>query len=132
GGGRPHGEDAGWVGQAPPQTRAPQDAAGGGTGARWEKRGVTRAPFAALLANPQGRAGDDLAPAIMNVLGRRLLALPIATGVPMAPDHGHLIRDDAADVERRPIARAHVLHIEFPEPEPVVTALVSVPVQIEE
>src|SRR6516165_4139116 len=69
---------------------------------------------------------------VVDALRRRLLAGPVAPGAAMAPDHGHVAGDDAAEVERRPVARLHVLSVELPEPEPVVASPVGVTVEIEE
>src|ERR1700726_4615931 len=76
---------------------------------------VDNAPVPVLLAEYHRRARDVLVtvPARTN---RRLLPDPIRAGAAMAPDHRQLIRDDPADVERRPIAARDVLLIELPEP----------------
>src|SRR5471030_1969964 len=50
----------------------------------------------------------------------------------MAPDHGHVGADLAADIVRRPVRALHVLYVEGPQPAPVPGALVRVAVQIEE
>src|SRR5947208_1458270 len=44
----------------------------------------------------------------------------------LAKDHGR------AGVERRPIARRHVLSVEFPQPKPMLAAFIGVAVQVEE
>src|SRR5262245_56219674 len=62
------------------------------------------APAAGFLAEHHGRAGDELIAAVVDVLGRRRRAGPIAFGAAMAPDHRHLAGHDAAEVERRPVA----------------------------
>src|SRR5262245_61217663 len=66
-------------------------------------------PLARFLAEHHGRARDELVAAIVDVPRRRLLAGPAAAGAAMTPDHGHVVGHDAADVERRPIARIHIL-----------------------
>jgi hypothetical protein len=50
----------------------------------------------------------------------------------MTPDDSHVVGHDAADIERRPVARLHVLFVELPQPDPVIASLVRVPVEIEE
>jgi hypothetical protein len=50
----------------------------------------------------------------------------------MAPDDRQVIGDDAADIERGPVARRHVLPIELPQPKPMVATPVGVTVEIEE
>src|SRR5262245_62755116 len=76
------------------------------------------APAAGFLAEHHGRAGDELVAAVMDVLGRRRRAGPMALGAAMAPDHRHVVGHDAAKVERCPVARLHVLPVEFPQLEP--------------
>src|SRR5580704_19732840 len=90
------------------------------------------APFPLLLAEYHGRARDEFLAVVMDALRRRLLAGPMAPGATMTPDHGHLVGCDAAEVERRPVARLHVLPVEFPEPEPVIAPLIGMAVEIEE
>src|SRR5438105_7483964 len=93
---------------------------------------VHDAPFAGFLAKDHGRAGDELLATVMDVLRRRRHAGPFAVGAAMAPDDRHLVGDNAADVERRPIARRHVLSVEFPQPKPMLAAVIGVAVQVEE
>src|SRR6516165_3350613 len=93
---------------------------------------VHHVPLAVFLAEHHGRAGDEFLAVVVDALRRRLLAGPVAPGAAMAPDHGHVAGDDAAEVERRPVARLHVLSVELPEPEPVVASPVGVTVEIEE
>src|SRR5262245_9093475 len=107
-------------------------AAGARAGTGLGKVRVHHPPIAALLAEHHGRAGDELVAGVMDVLRRRLLADPVAPGAAMAPHHGHAVGHDAADVERGPVARLHVLPVELPETEPVVAPLVGVAVEIEE
>src|SRR5271166_6252924 len=90
------------------------------------------APFPILLAEHHGRARDEFLAAVMDALRRRLLAGPVAPGAAMAPDHGHVVGYDPADVEWRPVARLHISSVELPKPEPVVAPFVGVPVEIEE
>src|ERR1700687_167074 len=90
------------------------------------------APAAVLLADHHGRAGDELVAGVMDVLGRRLLADPVALGAAMTPDDSHVVGHDAADIERSPVARLHILSVELPKPDPVIASLVGVPVEIEE
>ena len=52
--------------------------------------------------------------------------------MPFTPNNRELVRDDAADVERRPVAALYVGLIELPQPRPVLDALVGVAVQVEE
>src|SRR5258707_649369 len=77
---------------------------------------VHDAPVARLLAEHHGRAGDELLAAVMDVLRRRRRAGPLALGAAMAPDDRHLVGNDAAAIERRPITRRDVLSVEFPQP----------------
>src|SRR5262249_5758040 len=98
-------------------------AAGALAGTRFGKRRVHAAPAAGFLAEHHGRAGDELIAAVVDFLGRRRGAGPIAPGAAMAPDHRHVVGHDAAEVERRPIARLHVLPVEFPQPEPMLASL---------
>src|SRR5215831_15396962 len=93
---------------------------------------VDNAPTAGFLAKRHGGAGDELLAAVMNVLGRRHLSSPLAFGAAMTPDDRHVIGDDAADIERRPVTRRHVLPIEFPQPQPMLAALVGVAIEVEE
>src|SRR5262245_53654544 len=107
-------------------------AAGALARTRFGKMRVHDAPAADFLAEHHGRAGDELIAAVVDVLGRRRGAGPIAFGAAMAPDHRHVVGHDAAEVERRPVARLHVLPVEFPQPEPMFTSVVGVPVEVEE
>src|SRR5438270_9981536 len=92
---------------------------------------VDNAPVSALLAEYHRRARDVLI-AVPARPHRRLLPDPIRAGVAMAPDHRQLVRDDAADVKRGPIAARDVLLIELPEPCPMRAAVISVAVEVEE
>ncbi len=103
----------------------------GRTVGRGEMR-VHHAPCAVLLAERHGRARDELGVVVVDVLRRRLLAGPLPPRLAMAPHHRELAGDYAADVERRPVGRQHLLAVELPQPDPVLAAAVSVPVQIEE
>src|SRR3954452_16046177 len=107
-------------------------AAGTCARARLGKMRVHDAPLAGLLAEHHGGAGDEFVAAVMDILRRRLLAGPVALGATMAPNHRHLVGHDPADIERRPVARVHIPSVEFPQPEPVVSSLIRVPVEIEE
>src|SRR6266851_5582855 len=89
-------------------------------------------PIAVFLAEYHGRARDELVAAVVDVFRRRLLPGPIAPGAAMAPYHRHVVGHDAADIERRPVARLHVLPVIFPEPEPMLASFVGVAVEVEE
>src|ERR1700738_2937251 len=89
-------------------------------------------PFVRLLAEHHGRAGDEFIPAIVDVLRRRLRAGPIAPCAAVTPDNGEIGGDNAADVEGRPVARLYVLLVEFPQPKPMLAAVIGVPIEIEE
>src|SRR5262245_53382881 len=107
-------------------------AAGARAGTGFRKVRVHHPPIAALLAEYHGRSGDELVAGVMDVLRRRLLADPVAPGAAMAPHHGHVVGHDAADIERGPVARLHVLPVELPETEPVIAPPVGMAVEIEE
>src|SRR6516162_4907606 len=96
------------------------------------KMRVHDAPAAGFLAEHHGRAGDELFAAVVDVLGRRRRAGPMAFGAAMAPNHRHVFGHDAAEVERRPVARLHVLSVEFPQPDPMLAPFVGVPIEVEE
>src|SRR5438094_9699894 len=101
-------------------------------GARLREMRVHDAPIAAFIAKDHGRAGDELLAPVMDVLWRRRRAGPFALRAAMAPDDCHLVADNTADVERRPIARCHVLSVELPQPKPILAAFIGVAVQVEE
>src|SRR5215813_11014660 len=107
-------------------------AAGALARTRFGKMRVHDAPAAGFLAEHHGRAGDELVAAVVDVLGRRRRAGPIAFGAAMAPNHRHVVGHDAAEVERRPVTRLHVLPVEFPQPEPMLASVVGVPIEVEE
>src|SRR5262249_5637372 len=107
-------------------------AAGALARTRFGKMRVHDAPAAGFLAEHHGRAGDELVAAVVDVLGRRRGAGPIAFGAAMAPNHRHVVGHDAAEVERRPVARLHVLPVEFPQPDPMLASVVGVPIEVEE
>src|SRR5262245_54305683 len=116
-------------GSSPRMTGRTSHPAGSLARARFGEMRVHDAPVAPLLAEYHGRAGNELLSAVMDVLGWGRLSGPLALGAPMAPDDRHVVRHHAANVEGRPVARSHVLTVEFPEPEPMVAALVSVTVE---
>ena len=89
------------------------------------------APVSVFLAEYHRRARDVLV-AVPARTHRRFLTDPIRASVAMAPDHRQLIRDDAADVKRGPIAARDVVLIELPEPRPMRAAVIGVAVEIEE
>src|SRR5205814_3398302 len=89
------------------------------------------APVSVFLAEYHRRARDMLV-AVPARTHRRFLTDPIRASVAMAPDHRQLVRDDAADVKRRPIAARDVLLIELPEPRPMRAAVISMAVEVEE
>src|SRR6202023_2899025 len=95
-------------------------AAGALARARFGKVGVHDAPAAGFLAEHHGRAADELVAAVVDILGRRRRARPMAFGAAMTPDHGDVVGHDAAEVERGPVARLHVLSVEFPQPDPML------------
>src|SRR5438477_11384137 len=68
----------------------------------------------------------------MDIQSRQRRAGPLALGAAMAPDDRHLVGNDAADIERRPITRRDVFSVEFPQPKPMLAALVGVAVEVEE
>src|SRR6202162_4760347 len=92
---------------------------------------VHDAPIALLLAEHHRRTGDMLG-AVAARPGRRLSADPVGFGMPVTSIDGKSAGNDAADVERRPIAAGHVLLIKLPEPGPVLAALVGVAIEVEE
>src|SRR6516164_7927968 len=106
-------------------------AAGALARACFGKMRVHDAPAAGFLAEHHGRAGDELVTAVVDVLGRRRRARPMAFGAAMAPDHGYVVGHDAAEVERGPVARLHVWPVEFPQPDPMLAPLVGVPIEVE-
>src|SRR5262249_59399799 len=108
------------------------NAAGALARTRFGKVRVHDAPAAGVLAEHHGRTGDELVAAIVDILRRRRRASPIAFGAAMAPHHCHVVGYDAAEVERRPVARLHVLSVEFPQAEPMLASLVGVPIEVEE
>src|SRR3954471_8377851 len=79
-------------------------AAGTRARARLGKMRVHDAPLAVLLAEHHGGVVVNSAAAEMNILRRRLLAGPVALGATMAPHDRHLVGQDPADIERRPVA----------------------------
>src|SRR3954468_5418955 len=91
--------------------------------ARLGKMRVHDAPLAGLLAEHHGGAGDEFVAAVMDILRRRLLAGPVALGATMGPAPAHRVEHPPADIERRPVARVHILSVELPQPEPVVSSL---------
>src|SRR6516165_8147540 len=95
------------------------------------KMRVYDAPFARFLAKHHGRTADEFIPAIVDVLRRRFLTGPIAPGAAVTPDHRKIVGDQAADIERRPVARRHVLAVELPQPEPMLAAVIGVAIEIE-
>src|SRR6187402_2074825 len=109
----------------------PLDAARPRAGISGREMRVHHAPGPLLLAEHHGRARDEFLAAVVDVLRRRLLAGPLSFGVAMAPDHGEIAGHHAADIERRPVGRRHVLTVELPEPDPVVPALISMAVEVE-
>src|SRR5215467_415551 len=96
------------------------------------KMRVHHAPAAGFLAEHHGRAGDELVAAVVDILGWRRRAGPMAFGAAMAPDHGHVVGRHAAEVERCPVARLHVLSVEFPQPDPMLAPFVGLPIEVEE
>src|SRR5215468_10169009 len=86
-------------------------AAGALARTRFGKMRVHHAPVAGFLAKHHGRAGDELVAAVVDVLGRRRRAGPMAFGAAMAPDHRHVVGHHPAEVERRPVVRLHVLSV---------------------
>src|SRR5438045_4523674 len=92
---------------------------------------VHHAPVSVFLAEYHRRARDVLV-AVPARTHRRFLTDPIRASVAMAPDHRQLIRDDAADVKRGPIAARDVVLIELPEPRPMRAAVIGVAVEVEE
>src|SRR5262249_46216603 len=99
---------------------------------RFGKMRVHDAPATGFLAEYHSPSADELLAPVVDVFGRRRGAGPIAFGAAMAPNHRHVVGHDAAEVERRPVARLHVLSVEFPQPEPMIAPLVGVPIEIEE
>src|SRR6516164_4273236 len=77
------------------------------------------------------RARDERNP-IPPRLWQRVPTDPFRLRMPFTPDDGEIVRYDAAEVEWRPIAAPDVRLIELPQPGPVLAALVSVTVQVEE
>src|SRR5205823_6325208 len=92
---------------------------------------MDNAPVHVLLAEYHCRARDVLVAVAARTHGR-FLTNPIRAGVAMAPDNRQLIRHDAANVKRSPIAARDVLLVELPEPCPMRAAVISVAIEVEE
>src|ERR1051326_7108347 len=92
---------------------------------------VGNAPVPVLFTEYHRRARDVLV-AVPARTYRWFLTYPIRARVAMTPDNRQLIRDDAADVKRGPIAARDVLLIKLPEPCPMRPAVISMPVEVEE
>src|SRR5712692_174115 len=93
---------------------------------------VHHAPVAAFLVEDHGRPRDEPVALVVNFARRPILADPVPVRIAVTPDHRHLVRDHPADVERRPVRPLHILLVERPQATPVIAAVVSVAVEIEE
>src|SRR6267154_4398076 len=95
--------------------------------------GVNDAPLPVLLVEHYRRAADEVLALVVDVAWRRgPRPDPVALRMAVAPDHGHVALDLAADVEGRPVRALHVLDIERPQPAPMFRAGVGVTVELEE
>src|SRR5262245_52794406 len=98
---------------------------------RWREMRMHPAPLPLLLAEHHAGARDELRVVVVEVARRRLRAGPLSAGVTMAPYDGEIAGNDATDIERRPIARLHVLTVELLQLRPVVAAVVGVAIEVE-
>src|SRR5580704_11017924 len=87
-------------------------------------------PVARLLAECHGRTRDEILTVGPRWTG--LITEPFGAGVALAPDHREIAVDDAADIERSPIAAHDIILVVLPQPRPLLAALVGMAIEVEE